>query len=285
MKKIGLCSETRSTPGLASCRIARIALLLSAAALASCAADPQPTRPIGSFADLTDAPETARDQDAWTVAMAAFRGPRAQELAQATLARATAEGGLRGARLEPRNEAILLAFGRFAGPDDREAQAALERVRGAQIGGVRPFAAAVLAPPEPPTGSVAEYDLTNVASYYGPGFDYTLQIGAYGRNDGRPPSPSDRRSAREAAEEAVAILRSEGELAFYYHGPNFSHVTVGLFNADEFDAQNGVFPPAFLDLQRKFPVDRINGQERRVRRPGQREARAVQTFLIAIPAS
>jgi hypothetical protein len=225
---------------------------------------------------------TARDEGAWTIVLAAFRGEQAAEAARFALTRVVEEAGLRDARLEQRGEAILLTLGRFDGPADPDAKVELARVRQIEMRGVKPFDQALLTPPEPAAGTNPEYDLLNVERYYGPGYVYTLQIGSYGRDDGRPANEADRADARQAAERAVATLRSEGEQAFYFHGPNFSSVTVGLFRAGEVDPQTGVRSAAFYDLQSKFPFNLLNGAQRTVRLEGA-QAQAQRSVLVRIP--
>ncbi|UYV13968.1 MAG: hypothetical protein NCW75_06675 [Phycisphaera sp.] len=225
---------------------------------------------------------SARDDGAWTIVLAAFRGEEADKAARLAHDRVVNEGGLQGARVEQRGRAILLTLGRFGGPDDPEAAAELERVRGVQIRGFTPFERAILTPPLASTGTNPEHDLLNVHRTYGPGYIYTLQIGSYGRADGRPATDAERMEARRAAERAVATLRSEGEQAFYFHGPNYSSVTVGLFRAEEVDPQTGLRSPAFYDLQAKFPYNLLNGAERRVTLQGE-EPQAQRSVLVGIP--
>jgi hypothetical protein len=57
---------------------------------------------------------------------------------------------------------------------------------------------------------------------------------------------------RKAAEGAVKALREQGDQAFYFHGPERSMVTVGLFPTAE-DA-------AIRAIQKRFPSHMINGQ-------------------------
>jgi len=242
------------------------------------------------FGDLADDGRTlfgdqpsARASGHWTVALAAFRGEGAGELAETALGRATAEGGLSGASLERRGEALVLTYGRFDGPERPEAQRALDRVRGVRIDGLQPFANAVLAPPEPPRGDTPRHDLRNVHRFHGPAYRYTLQVGTYGRADGGAPSPAERRQAMEAAERAVATLRSEGERAFYFHGPNFSSVTVGLFTADDVGEGGRVLAPRYHQLREKFPHNLLNGAPRLVRTPGGGEPVAQRSVLVNIP--
>lgn len=225
---------------------------------------------------------SARESGDWTIVLAAFRGQEAPQAAQFALGRVTQEAGLTDARLEERGEAIVLTYGRFDGPEDPSAATELARLRAIEMRGVKPFEQALLTPPRPRAGSNPQYDLLNVSQTYGPGYAYTLQIGSYGRSDGRQPSESERQEARRAAERAVATLRSEGEQAFYFHGPNFSSVTVGLFRAEDVNPQTGLRSAAFYDMQEKFPYNLLNGAQRTVRLEGA-AAQPQRSVLVRIP--
>lgn len=226
---------------------------------------------------------SAREAGEWTIVLAAFRGQGAEQAAQIALNRVQRETGLVDARLEQRGEAIVLTYGRFEGPEDPQAKAQLARVRAIEMRGARPFERVLMTPPQPTTGANPEYDLLNARDLYGPQFAYTLQIGSYGRSDGQPPSESERQDARRAAERAVATLRSEGEQAFYFHGPNYSSVTVGLFRSEDVDPQTGVRSAAFYDLRDKFPYNLLNGAQRTVRLDGA-QAQAQRSVLVRIPS-
>lgn len=226
---------------------------------------------------------STQDSGHWTIVLAAFRGEEAPQAAQFALGRVSSEFGLSDARLEERGEAIVLAYGRFDGPEDPRAASELDRLQSIKRQEVRPFEQALLTPPQPRPGSNPQYDLLNVRQAYGTQYVYTLQIGSYGRSDGRQPDEAERREARSAAERAVATLRSEGEQAFYFHGPNFSSVTVGLFRAEDVDPQTGLRSASFYDLQAKFPYNLLNGAQRTVRLEGQ-AAQAQRSVLVRIPS-
>ena len=267
-------------------RVARAALILVCTAMttiSSCASAPAPEPGIdpAEGRSLFGGGSTRESGD-WTIVLAAFRGQEAAQAAQFALGRVTGEGGLSGARLEERGEAIILTYGRFDGPDDPRAAAELSRIRRVEIQGVQPFEQALLTPPQPVPGSNPQYDLLNVHRAYGSQYAYTLQIGSYGRSDGRSPSEAEREDARRAAERAVATLRSEGEQAFYFHGPNYSSVTVGLFRAEDVDPQTGMRSAAFYDLQAKFPYNLLNGAQRTVKLEGS-TAQAQRSVLVRIP--
>jgi len=261
--------------------------LVHATTLSGCASSPEPETSPGVSGEEGQAifgsvSDSAREAGKWTIVLAAFRGDEAAQAAQFALARVAGEGGLREARIEKRGQAYLLTYGRFDGPTDPSAKAALARVRTVMIQGATPFDQALLTPPEPAAGSVPEYDLRHAKQFYGLEYVYTLQIGVYGRSDGRPPSDADRTEARRAAEEAVATLRAEGEQAFYYHGPNFSSVTVGLFSEDEVDPHSGLRSASFYELQAKFPYNLLNGAQRTVRLAGS-QPQAQRSALVSIP--
>ncbi|GIW73735.1 MAG: hypothetical protein KatS3mg103_0257 [Phycisphaerales bacterium] len=266
-----------------TCRWAALAWAIAACLVAGCSmGQPNASPKGGSLRDEGQelfAPDSAQAQGKWTIVLAAFRGedaPAAARLVQDTLRR---QAGLTGTSLEQRGQAVLLTLGRFDGPEAPRAQAELRRVHALELNGTRPFAQALLTPPEPPSGSMPAYDLRNAP----PGYAYTLQIGSYGRDDGRPPSEADRALARRAAEQAVAVLRSEGEAAFYFHGPNFSSVTVGLFRQDEIDPRTGHMSEAYSRLKEKFPYNLFNGAQRLVKLPGSAEPQPQRSVLVRIP--
>lgn len=277
--------NVRETIGLCLGWTAALILPLLLLPAMGCASDPSggsPSLAEDGQALFGGSGSTAREAGKWTIVLAAFRGDEAAEAAQFALSRVVGEGGLSDARIEQRGQAYLLTLGRFDGPEDPRAAAELERVRNTTIQGVEPFQQALLTPPEPPRGGTPQYDLRNVDQFFGPGYAYTLQIGTYGRSDGQPPSEADRADAREAAEQAVAVLRAEGEQAFYYHGPNFSNVTVGLFRESDVDPQTGMRSAPFYDLQAKFPYNLLNGAQRTVRiEGGARQAQ--RSVLVRIP--
>ncbi len=286
-KSIDVCSESRDPkPITGSPAVLVYAMLLGSALVVGCPSTPEDRRDVitqDEGQELFGGAAGGSDRDdAWTIVLAAFRGDVAAQAAQFALARVVEESGLSDVRIDRRGEAVLLTSGRFDGPTDPRATAALERIQNTELRGGRPFQQALLTPPEPAGGKVPQYDLSQVEAFYGPGYVYTLQVGAYGRDDGRRPSDSDREEARKAAEEAVAVLRAEGEMAFYYHGPNMSSVTVGLFREDEINVQTGVRSPAFYDLQAKFPFNLLNGAQRTVRVGGSR-AQPQRSALVAIP--
>lgn len=216
----------------------------------------------------------ARQDAAWSIVLASFRGEGRQEAAAAVLERVRTKGRVPEAFMEDRGAGTVIAFGRFAGPQDTQARAELERIRALEVDGVRPYEWAFLAPPAigPATGAMAEYDLRRVRELYGKDALYTLQVGMYTRGDLKPPSEKERQEFAKLAEEAVATLRREGELAFFYHGLNGSTVTVGVFGPMDYDPKTPrEQSPVLLETRKRFPHNLVNGKGVRRKIPGARE--------------
>lgn len=174
------------------------------------------------------------------------------------------------------NRPPLIVYGQYVDPGSSEAQADLARIRSMRVDGRTPFARAILMPIGVEVGvgtraaggdggdgsRLSRNDLRNAKKLFGDDAVYTLQIGVYAREDNQRPTAEDLAAFRKAAEEAVARLRREGEQAFYYHGPNGSMVTVGIFNDSDLDTS--VSPPlesARLKAERlKHPNNLLNGR-------------------------
>ncbi len=205
------------------------------------------------FGDTQSA--TDADVDFWTIGLKPFAGPDARLRAEQELARLRTLDGLDNAFILSRGPRSVVCIGKVTSPSSSEADALLQRVRNVRDEGTKPFARAFYIPP---TGEAAsDLDLRSVPANYGKSAIYTLQIGAYGRADGKAPTEKDVVEARKKAEEAAADLRRQGELAFYYHGPSMSMVTVGVFG--ERDIQ-GSFSLELRDVMERFPHNLVNGK-------------------------
>lgn len=228
---------------------------------------------------------------AWSIVVIAFQGPEQEEAARVALGRTRSVGGLTGAYAEKRGRSTVIAYGRYDRPDSPEAQADLRRIRSLEVEGGRPFSGAVLAPPEGQgTGRMPELDLRRVKATYGPDAIYSLQIGAYGRDDRRPPKDEKERAEFvRLAEDAAAQLRREGHQAFYFHGPNMSLVTVGVFGPDDYDPRDPENRSARLRAaEQAHPHNLLNGKGIKVRMRGVPESspnawQTATSFLIGIP--
>ena len=208
----------------------------------------------------------ARVSAGWSVVIVAIRGGGDEQPAQAAaaLAKVQTQAGLRDAYLEKRGEVSVIAYGHYDDPTSKQAKADVDRVKNLEVvvdgQKTKPFAQAFLSPPEDAPGSMPEYDLHNARKLSGDWALYTLQVGVYGRGDRKPSTPADLVEFRKAAEQAVVQLRREGEQAYYFHGPNMSMVTVGLFGKDDYDPQlRGVESATLRLLRQRYPYNLLNG--------------------------
>lgn len=280
----------RSFPTLTTVVLVGLACVLAGAGLVPArAAQPSTDAPRKS-----DAPqETARD-GGWSIVLTAFRGDDAQQLAQQTLALLASTGQVRGAVAVKRGPAIVITVGSYSSPSDPAAHAELQRIRDLEIKGEKPFAGAFLTPPDGQSaaGSRPEYNLVRARDQFGKRARFTLQVGVYGPTD-RKPTAEEQIEARKAAEQAAATLRREGELAFYFHGPNLSMVTIGVFSDDDVarpgDPKSGTprrdDAPTLASLKRRFPNNLVNGAPMKVTtKIGTKTIERVQeSQLVVIP--
>lgn len=225
-------------------------------------------------------------ENAWTIVIVAFRGEEADQLSRLALHKVQTEGNLPGAFIERRGEAVVIAYGQYESGDSARGVEELKRIQSMEVNGEKPFRDALLAPPVNGSnlGGMPQINLVQAKALYGEHALYTLQVGVYGRQDLLHPTEEDLKEARKAAEQAAMKLRQEGELAFYYHGPRMSMVTVGVFDEVDFDPQVPTAQSSRLrDARKRFPYNLYNGAGIKERRPGQAEARMQTSTLVAIP--
>ena len=224
----------------------------------------------------------------WTIALGVFRGDNNQQEAADALGRIRREGRLPGAYLQRRGAATLIAYGRYTGPSDPKAQADLEQVQSVRVNGSQAYPTAYLCPPYQmqATSRLGEYDLRRARQLYGDAAMYTLQVGWYGREELQRATEADLKDSRVAAEEAAARLRAEGELAFYYHGPNRSMVTVGVFDSTDFDPVNnpGFESARLRETRRRRPLNLYNGAGYSYKTAGMRDSKLLSSGLVKIPS-
>lgn len=173
--------------------------------------------------------------------------------------------GLPEAYIAVRDKRPVISYGRYEDPADPDAQAGLRRVRQTTVGEVNPFGSAMLIPPvaDRTASDGDEANLRTVRQRFTRrDAAYTLQIGAYGRPDLSRPTEEELRLFRREAEQAVRQLRAQGETAFYYHGPNMSMVTIGVFSEDDHDGSTQ--PPIetirLRQIRQKYPHNLLNGE-------------------------
>lgn len=234
-----------------------------------------------------DIPDASDDSLQWSIILATLPN---EPVAQVALANIKENYGLSTAYLAPRQGKTVVAYGRYAGPDDRQALLDLDQLHEITNGQSRPFASAFLAPPSGDAlgGSNSQYDLRTVKQRFGPSALYTLQLGVYGTDDQSTPNPAQIKDFRAAAEQAVLELRAEGERAFYYHGPFQSMVTVGVFGSGDFDASTmpAIESQRLKEVRERYPYNYLNGQgirETISTASGQRVTRLQPSSLVGIP--
>lgn len=220
---------------------------------------------------------------AWTITLAGFSGLDQAQAAQQCANQARSLLPDLGAPVVVKKAAgTVVSIGQFDDPTSPAATGALKRARSAGVGGQQPFAGAFLAPPEQKTivGSSPEFNLILAKEKAGEDARYTLEVAVYGPADPSQASSGEMQAVRQAAEEATARLRADGEQAYYYHGRSRSSVTIGLFGnsalTEAGDAQ-------VSKLMKKYPNVLYNGQGtgRHVR--GQAAPVLEKSRLVEIP--
>ncbi len=247
----------------------------------------------GNLRPISAPPAPGKDEaefDAWTIVIAAFTTDSPEQSregqAQTALVRIRAIEELRDAFVTRRGQSFMVAYGKYDAPDSSQAKSDLQRIRGLQVEGERPFAGSFLIPPSKAAmaGSTPELDLLNVRRMYGAQAKYTLQVGRYARGDFSPPGETERKEFRKLAEEAAAKLRKDGEQAFYYHGEAMSMVTVGLFGDADLPRKDRPASALLRDLQARFPHNLLNGAGVRIKRQGDKtEGAMAPSVVVATP--
>lgn len=270
----GFCASAGALP--VASRLVGVVAVGAVALLAGCGESAgqtrraEPARP--TLADYADRAGAVLDPDAgggpgvdgagrgWSVLVAVVPGTNPESADR--MLEAVRGAGLTDARLADHNRRRAVVVGSFDDPGSDEAQAALARVHATEVGGSAPFAAAILIPPPADAGDGGQNDLRGVKARVGERAVYTLQIGVYARVDRVRPSPEELALFRREAELAASKLRGEGEEAFYYHGPNSSSVTIGVF--DESDHDGTTRPPIesarLKALRERYPNNLVNGE-------------------------
>lgn len=247
-----------------------------------------PPAPPPDSGQSTPTGSSAPRGEGWSILLAVFRGDTAASDANALLREIQSKGQLPGAHIENRGLGTVILYGSFADPASDAAKAELARVHEIQVNGSNPYIAAFLIPPAEGgiTGSLPEMDLRRARAKYGPTAKYTLEAGYYGRNDASKPTPTELAEFRKAAEEAAVKLRQSGELAFYYHGPSRSSVTVGLFDDTDFDPQTPNWrSPRLAEVRKQHPYHLYNGAAYKLKGRSVEKAGFAPCPLVPIPES
>ncbi len=244
----------------------------------------------GGSAGASAAARTVEEPNAgkWVIVLATVKEGSA-EGAAAALDFAKNKVGLSDAYITRRGATTVVAVGAFDDLNDEAALKAMQRVRTAAVDGVQPFVGAFLSPPvlRGTAGSMPDLDLRNAKSTFGEDrAQVTLQVGIYCRMDDRKPTAAELAEFRKAAEAAAIELRRGGELAFYYHGPERSTVTVGLFTQKDLNDGTGGESDELREARQKHPSALVNGMGLRQSEivPGSKKKGDLQkSFLVTVP--
>lgn len=215
----------------------------------------------------------------WTIAVDAFEGRDREAVVQRKISELEKATLLRDWWTEDSNGQTVLYFGRYDSPQGRQARADMRILKELAEDGRLAVEQPLLAfYPIEAQGGGGQMDLRSVS---GVG-SYTLQIGFY-EGEGR----------QKAAEEAAKVLRDDGFDAFFYHGPNLSQLTVGVFRDDEVrlvaanpgNMENSklsmYYSPRVERLRERFPNNLGNGREL-IETVGD-EKRVQPSFIVKIP--
>ncbi len=220
----------------------------------------------------------------WTIVLATFNDSLAHENAIQIRQEFTQMSGMAGAQITVQGERSILHYGSYLTLDNSAYKYDINKIKAMQVGDAQPFRGAfpsILNPSE--IGSMPQYELTRLWDRYPQAsVIYSLQIGVYDFDHG---DDSSRKEARKAAEQYVTRLRSEGDPAFYYHGPTMSVVTVGTFFEHSVDAVLGVGPEV-KRMQQRHPYNTANGREiieTKITTTGQRRKVVQPSMLVNVP--
>ncbi len=211
------------------------------------------------------------EETGWAVLIKRFEGSTAGHQANRLVERLRTELGLRDVWLVQRPREALVLRGRFEQRGALDAQQTLRLTRGIELDGKRPFAASelTLLSGESPNEE-SPLDLRKHSGMY------SLQVAVYDAEIGA--------DFRAKAEQAARALREEGDEAYFYHGPNRSLVTIGLFGEEDLVQQGTVstYGPRVTEVQKKYPYNLVNGLTL-VERWANEPERPQPSFLVRVP--
>ncbi len=254
------------------------------------APEPVPSQPtvVENGTVIPAVPVQSKNIGGWSIVLSTV-GRGGMERATEMLRIIKEDAGLEEAFIDDRPTGMVIAYGDYLDRNDPQAVTDLARIKKIDMLGVKLFESAVITPPSSDAlrGSTASHDLRTVKERYGDRAVYTLQIGIYGRTDYQMPKAEDLVEFRRAAEGAVRDLRNNGVMAFYYHAPARSMVTVGVFSERDFDSST--FPPTqsseLARVREQFPNNLLNGQgiNETVRTESGKITRLQSSQLVGIP--
>jgi hypothetical protein len=225
-----------------------------------------------AWADRGGRSNDPTSQQIWSIQVASFGGPDRFDRARGSMQLLRDDYGMDPVWMEDLLGRVTVFAGRYESATGRGVRRTLERLKDAEVQGTRPFASARAVPMA--GGRIPVTDPLNLAGYPG---RFSLQIAAYDRSFGD--------TFREAAEQAVRVLREDGHEAYYYHGPHHSLVTIGMFDDLDFATTPEGFRgygPRIRDLQKEFPYNSLNGLTIRERYEGE-DLGMQPSALIRVP--
>lgn len=221
-------------------------------------------------------------EEVWAIAVDAYDGPDQQQKAAAAMERFSDQTMIRDFWIDQSAGQTVIYLGRYRSPRSERAQEDMALLKGlVDTGRLIPSRKLMILTPL--EGSAVASDRLDLRSVAGMG-SYTLQIGFY-EGEGR----------HDAAEKAVRTLRDENFDAFYYHGPNYSLITVGIFAETEValmpvDPGNQdntklemYYSPRIEQLKERFPHNLANGRQLMETHAGR--TRVQPSFVVKIPGS
>ncbi len=208
----------------------------------------------------------------WAIQITQITGSTRHDEARELVQQLRTQSKLKDFWIEDLNHTATIYHGRFKQASDPAIRDALSAVQQIQIDGVQPFIESQLVPLVGQGRAIADpFDLRQFIGYY------SLQIGFY--------DAAYNGDFREAAEQAVRVLREDGHDAYYYHGPYRSILAVGVFSYEQAFVRAGTtdtYAPHIRELQKKFPYNLGNGatiiQKEAGRNIGEQKSSLIRVF-------
>ena len=259
------------------------AAVLAGAAAPGCVYHRIVTDPWSDFRQYADHPSTATDNNpstpaepkGWAIHIAQLQGEDAQQRARNAIKFLADHANVPDLWYQKRGDTVDLYRGRYLNPTHENAQSDLRQTRMLVINGKRPYQQVELVPLIPAGGDHLPMHPTDLRKHSGM---YTLQIGFFDDSSGE--------SFREAAEHTVESLRKNGVEAFFYHGPNRSLITTGLFTYEQAFVVGShgqdEYSPGVLELQKRFPCNLGNGVSLELQQQAKQRG-APGSFLVQVP--
>jgi len=219
-------------------------------------------------------PTSARRSFAWAIPLETFEGEHQQQRADRLMRRLERDFKVPNVWSRREGDQVHVYRGQYDDKKGKLARSALRQMQLLRIDGNLSYRDADLVRvPVAQDATVREMDLRG---YSGRGF-YSLQVEVYDDAVGD--------KYHQVAEERAATLRSEGEPAYYYHGPHRSMVLIGLFTEDEaFVTQIGGaarYSPMIKKLQERYPHNLYNGHTL-VEKSGGHKIGEQSSFLVPV---